>query len=115
MACGQTAPKLPRRRKRARSAHTVSGRKSRRPVRPLFRRVWMYLAAWRLRGIIAMTRLCMIGFFAVLASGQAWPAALDGNNDRAVCDQGDLAACTRIINDVVADAQDRVAAGITRG
>jgi hypothetical protein len=62
-----------------------------------------------------MTRLCMIGFFAVLASGQAWPAALDGNNDRAACDQGDLAACTRIINDVVADAQDRVAAGITRG
>ncbi len=63
-----------------------------------------------------MTRLCILGLTAVvLVAGPAWPAALDGNNDRAACDQGDVAACTRIINDVVADAQDRVAAGITRG
>lgn len=63
-----------------------------------------------------MTRCCIIGLFAfLLVATPAWPAALDGSADRPACNQGDIAACTRTINDPLADAHDRIAASFNRG
>jgi hypothetical protein len=87
---------------------------------PLFRFVCLdaSLSACRasLQGITAMTRRCIIGLItALLATGPALPVLAASSEDGAACNRGDLGACTRIIDDTLAAAHDRVAASIQRG
>lgn len=65
---------------------------------------------------LLMTRRCFIGLIgALLAAGPALPVWAASNEDSAACNQGDLGACTRIIDDALAAAHDRVTASIKRG
>jgi hypothetical protein len=63
-----------------------------------------------------MTRRRTIGLIAaLLVAGPASSASAESDGDRAACHQGNLPACSRIIDDALAEARDRVAASIERG
>jgi hypothetical protein len=62
-----------------------------------------------------MGRIGIAGLVALFALGSAWPAKATGYADRMACNTGDVDACGRIIDDVLAVEHDRVAASIKRG